>query len=90
MVVAILARGRPRTNQTKCCGRSHLLILNGTRGLLKKGSWILVILYCHSITWPSVSGTLNGSDMGDSFVGSVTVTTAVTFFNALSLKVVAS
>lgn len=49
-----------------------------------------MILRCHSITWPSVSGTLKGSDMGDSFVGSVTVTTAVTFFNVSLLKVVAS
>ena len=49
-----------------------------------------MILECHSIAWPSVSGTLRGSDMGDSFDGSVTVTTAVTFFNASSLKVVAS
>ena len=44
----------------------------------------------YSITWPSVSGTLKGSDMGDSFDESVTVTRAVTFFKAVSLKVVAS
>ena len=45
-------------------------MLIGTHGLIKNGSRILVRLRCHSITWPSVSGTLNGSDMGDSFVGS--------------------
>lgn len=67
-----------------------MLVLIGTDGLKKNGSWIIAILRCHSITWPSVSGTLKGSDMGDSFDGSVTVTTAVTFFNASSLKVVAS
>lgn len=59
-------------------------------GLLKKQKLDSGDMQYHSITWPSVSGTLKGSDMGDSFDGSVTVTTAVTFFNASSLKVVAS